>query len=70
MILIEEEIGVVSVIDCAGKLQSDDSIKGLKCVKLATLSDGAQKSNNKVLAFGGDTPVYILNNEGKTIRKF
>ena len=70
LILIEEEIGVVSVIDCDGKLQSDDSIKGLKCVKLATLSDGAQKSNNKVLAFGGDAPVYILNNEGKTIRKF
>lgn len=68
--LIEGEIGAVTAIDCDGKLQSEDSIKELKYVKLAVLSDGAQKSNNKVLAFGGDTPVYILNNAGKTIKKF
>lgn len=38
-------------------------------IKLAILSDGKQKQNNTSLIFSRYSEIYLLNNNGKTIRK-
>lgn len=38
-------------------------------IKLAILSDGKQKQNNTTLIFSQYSEIYLLNNNGKTIRK-
>lgn len=42
-----------------------------KCnkLKIAVLSDAKEKKDNKVLMFSENSEVYILNNNGKTIKR-
>lgn len=45
-------------------------IKDTEKVKIATLSDAKEVNNNRVLLFSGETKLYLLNSNGKTIKKF
>lgn len=48
----------------------DESIKSAKMVKVAILSDGKNKEKNRSLLFSEDTEIFLLNSNGKTLRRF
>lgn len=47
----------------------EGALKNMDIIKIAVLSDGIEQSNNKFLLFSSNTTVYLLNNNGKTIRR-
>ena len=51
-------------------LAGSGCIKNSKKVKIATLSDMKERSNNSILLFSENTKLYLLNSNGKTIKKF
>lgn len=55
-------------IDCDGIFQ-EDMLRNTDKIKLAVLSDGVEQTNNKFLMFAMNTKVYLLNSNGKTIRR-
>lgn len=60
---------VESIILDTDNIFDDESLKKCNEIKLAVLSDGNEKNNNKVLAFREEQQVYVLNNSGKTIKR-
>lgn len=66
---VKKKTGSGTFVDCDNTFRADESVKNLKSLRAVILSDGTQRTNNKVLLFGRDTPVYVLNNAGKTIKK-
>lgn len=69
--LVNKVLGCVgnNIID-VNDILSDKIDEGTNGLKVAILSDGEEKKNNKVLLFANNSVVYLLNNSGKTIRKF
>lgn len=55
-------------IDC-DEIFQEDVPKNTDIIKVAVLSDGIEQSNNKFLLFCENTTIYLLNNNGKTIRR-
>ena len=53
--------------DC---LSDKEKIKEIQSVKMAILSDGMDKKKNVTLLFDSEAQLYLLNNNGKTIKRF
>lgn len=56
--------------DMDGIVSDEERLNTEKMVKVAVLSDGEISHNNKTLIFAGNTAIYLLNSNGKTIQKF
>lgn len=56
--------------DMDGIVSDEERLNTEKMVKVAVLSDGEISHNNKTLIFAGNTAIYFLNSNGKTIQKF
>lgn len=56
--------------DMDGIVSDEERLNTEKMVKVAILSDGEISHNNKTLIFAGNTAIYLLNSNGKTIQKF
>lgn len=57
-----------TIIDSDGILS--ENLKSESSIKIAVLSNGREKKDNTIWAFRENTPVFLLNNNGKTIKKF
>lgn len=57
-----------TIIDSDGILS--ENIESESNIKIVVLSNGREKKDNTIWAFRENTPVFLLNNNGKTIRKF
>ncbi len=57
-----------TIIDSDGIL--GENIESENSIKIAVLSNGREKKDNTIWAFRENTPVFLLNNNGKTIKKF
>jgi hypothetical protein len=56
--------------DMDGIASDGERLNAEKMIKVAVLSDGEISHNNKTLIFSGNTTIYLLNSNGKTIQKF
>lgn len=57
-----------TIIDSDGILS--ENLESESTIKIAVLSNGREKKDNTIWAFKENTPVFLLNNSGKTIKKF
>lgn len=55
---------------CSPSLEDKDRIKEMKTVKMVVLSNGLKKKDNETLLFDEQSESYLLNNNGKTLKKF
>ncbi len=55
---------------CSPSLEVKDRIKEMKTVKMVVLSNGLKKKDNETLLFDEQSESYLLNNNGKTLKKF
>ena len=55
---------------CSLSLEDKDRIKEMKTVKMVVLSNGLKKKDNETLLFDEQSESYLLNNNGKTLKKF
>lgn len=53
-----------------GVMSDEERLNAEKAVKVAVLLDGEISHNNKTLIFSGNTTIYLLNSNGKTIQRF
>ena len=56
--------------DMDGVMSDEERLNAEKAVKVAVLLDGEISHNNKTLIFSGNTTIYLLNSNGKTIQRF
>lgn len=57
-----------TIIDSDGILS--ENLEPESNIKIAVLSNGKEKKDNTIWAFRENTPVFLLNSNGKTIKKF
>ena len=55
---------------CSPSLDDREKIKEMKTVKMVVLSNGLKKKDNETLLFEEQSESYLLNNNGKTLKKF
>lgn len=55
---------------CSPSLDDREKIKEMKTVKMVVLSNGLKKKDNETLLFDEQSESYLLNNNGKTLKKF
>ncbi len=55
---------------CSPSLNDEEKIKEMKSVKMVILSNGIRKGDNETLLFDEKAEVYMLNDNGKTLKKF
>lgn len=55
---------------CSNILFDDEEIKELQFVKMVILSDSSDKKKNTTLLFSPDVDIYLLNENGKTLKRF
>lgn len=55
---------------CSNILFDDEEIKELQSVKMVILSDSSDKKKNTTLLFSPDVDIYLLNENGKTLKRF
>lgn len=55
---------------CSPSLEDEDRIREMKTVKMVVLSNGLKKKDNETLLFDEQSESYLLNNNGKTLKKF
>lgn len=57
-----------TIIDSDGILS--ENLKSENSIKIAVLSNGREKKDNTIWAFKDNTPVFLINSNGKTIKNF
>ena len=55
---------------CSPSLEDREKIKEMRIVKMVVLSNGLKKKDNETLLFDEQSESYLLNNNGKTLKKF
>lgn len=67
--LIYDEVTISQILIDCDNIFKDKKLNDFSKLKIAILTSGKERENNTVLIFGENTEIYLLNNNGKTIRK-
>lgn len=59
-----------SIEVCSLELEDNEKISKMQSVKMAILSNGADKKKNNTLLFSPEQTIYLLNENGKTLKRF